>query len=164
MKHLLIYGSPAHTPTMLEEARLTALLCFRMFVSNWGVVTGDGHGIEAEVARTCQAWDIPLLVVGTGVRPTNGVSMKLYQHLFTASGKLVRNHYLVDQAQRIIAITNTDQRYRDTALLDLLEYAKHLGKEVEIRGLVARRCTAHRAPNPEELWQLRVKENRTRGY
>lgn len=79
IKYTLVYGTAHHTPDLLEAARMAALKAFSLVVSNWGMLVLDRYGIEAEVMKTCSAFKIPLLVIGTNARPRSGVSMKHYE-------------------------------------------------------------------------------------
>lgn len=106
--HTLCIVSRINTPTEddLARARLEALSCYRMVVKNWRVVVGDGHGIDAEITRTCITWGIPLLVCGTSAAPRNGVSRRFYERVIAtgtqAAKAEAREQYLLGLADRVV--------------------------------------------------------------
>lgn len=91
---------------MLRSARMATLRAYRMFAQEWRVVVGDGHGIDAEIARTCITWGIPLLVCGTAAAPCNGTPRRFYQRVIAtgthAAKAEARNQYLIALADRVI--------------------------------------------------------------
>lgn len=79
IKYTFVYGTSEHTPALLESARMASLKAFCLVAANVGLLVLDRYGIEQEVMKTCQIWDIPLLVIGTTARPRSGVSMRHYE-------------------------------------------------------------------------------------
>lgn len=79
IKYTFIYGSAEHSQELLEAARLAALKAFSLVATNAGILVLDRYGIEQEVMKTCEAWSIPLLVIGTSARPRSGITMKRYE-------------------------------------------------------------------------------------
>lgn len=169
---LMICGSREASPALLWQAWSAAQSAFRMNVAGWEIVVGDAHGVDAEVVRTAQIFDIPYTVVGIALHPRNGASMRHYMRLVTVSGVQAeryreRDRYLVQQADRIICLTNGQTERRSgqlTGTLAVYEYAKRLNKQVELRGEDWRAHEPEPSLTPDELVQLRVIEGRTRGY
>lgn len=130
MFNILITGPVESTPTLLDQTR-QAVLCALPVASGgkWRVIVPDGYGIEAEAAKTCIAWGIPLLVVGAGVRPANDMPMKFYERVVCTS----RNHverrklvmdYLRGMADEVVEVKETTSIDRHYARLRVPEYVQ----------------------------------------
>lgn len=108
MQNLLIYGTAQDFTPLLDHARAAALRAYRLVANNWQVIVSDRHGLDAEVARTCCLWDIPLKVCGLAVRPRNGASLRHYERVlacpvYTTAENLL-NRYLMNMAQRVVVL------------------------------------------------------------
>lgn len=107
-----IYGTSEHNPALMEAARFNTLKAWHMVVKDRGIMVLDRYGIESDVMRTCQVWNIPLLVVGTTARPASGVSMKYYERAVLPNGtaqeiKARLSRYALRKSERIVIIGNT---------------------------------------------------------
>lgn len=86
MRNILITGPVEATPALLDHARQAALAALPVASGGqWRIIVADGYGIEAEAAKTCITWGIPLLIAGAGVRPANDMPMRFYQRVFCTS-------------------------------------------------------------------------------
>lgn len=130
VKRWLLVTGDGNAPALLDAARRAALLAMPVFVSHWGILTTDQHGVDAEVARICEAWAIAYRVIGTTAAPSNGARhyMRLVSTATTSAARRAeRDAFLVAQASRIICVGR-----RDT----ITAAAARLGKPVEIRPAV----------------------------
>lgn len=112
MKYTLVYGTAEHTSELLEAARVAALKAFGLVAQNVGILVLDRYGIESEVMRTCQTWSIPLLVIGTTVRPRSGVSMKHYERAILSIAEhqdqeAQLRRYVIAKASGVVILGNT---------------------------------------------------------
>ena len=109
MKNLLIYGTSKHlNASLLEQTRLATLRAYRLVAKEWQIVVSDRHGLDAEVARICALWSIPLHVCGLNARPRNGVSMRYYERVLacpvgTTADNLL-NRYMMALADTVVVI------------------------------------------------------------
>jgi hypothetical protein len=112
MKNLLIYGTTkSFTPGLLEQARLATLRAYRLVAKEWQIIVSDRHGLDAEVARICGLWSIPLHVCGLNARPRNGVSMRYYERVMACpigtTAENLLNRYMMNMADNVVVIGET---------------------------------------------------------
>ena len=127
MKMLLICGSKQPTQTELEQIQKYTMGAHPLVAKDWKVITGDGISVDAQIARHCQAYDIPFTAYGLGKRPSNGISSRFYQRLQEAHSRQERDAYLVQLADMIICLNERENRA-------LAQYGRTLNKEVRIPG------------------------------
>jgi len=113
MMNILVLGIDCPTDEMISLARNAALHAMPIPCGgSCRIITGDGYGIEAEVARVCIYWRIPLLIVGTALKPSNGAVVRgafdqRYERVITTTRSVAqrreeRNRYLLNLAHYVV--------------------------------------------------------------
>lgn len=123
MRNILILGSTTPTYALLVAAQAAALNALPVASGGqWRVIVPDGYGTDAEVARICQIWEIPLLVGGAGVRPANDTPLRFYERVICTTRNPVERRkavlaYLRGIAHEIVELTGeTDLKRRQERL------------------------------------------------
>jgi len=102
----LIVGTDRPTKQQLERIRFVVA---QSWWRHGHVVTTDGHGINAEVARQCQLQGVPCTIVGTGARAANGAT-GIYMRVVVEKGiartekKAQRDAFALSLVDRVITL------------------------------------------------------------
>ena len=101
-----IFGPPC--PTRAEVLRVESHLIGLLLHGSWEIVIGDGYGIEADVLRTVSSLGRKITVVGTGRRPANGASSRVYERvvaLGTRSEKQwQRDQFIIGMSDMVVCV------------------------------------------------------------
>ncbi|MBL8165407.1 MAG: hypothetical protein JNJ61_25715 [Anaerolineae bacterium] len=122
-----IWSHEPLTRELLIKARGAVMAAHPLVCANASIITSDGYGLDVEITCLCERLGVPVMVVGTGLKPSNNTSLRYYQRVICPprtpryERAAIRDAWIRSQATDSVELRTSDLEERPAHCLPVVQ-------------------------------------------